>query len=46
MVYYVAIHTLPIFVSPYKMSERNKFNQFYKMLMDQIYDEAKGYRLQ
>ena len=46
VLYFVAIHTLPIFLSPYTMSQKNKLNQFHKMLIDQVYDEAKGYRLQ
>ena len=35
--YYVAIHGLPIFLSTYTMSQKNKLNQFHKMLIDQVY---------
>ena len=44
--YYVAIHTLPIFPSLYPMLQKNKLNQCHKMLTDQVYEETKGYRLQ
>ena len=44
--YFVAIHTLPIFFSPYTMSQKNKLKQCHKMVIDQVYDEAKGYHLQ
>ena len=33
VVYYVAIHTLPIFLYPHTMSPKKKLNQFHKMLI-------------
>ena len=43
VVYYVAIHTLPILLFYYTVLQKNKFNQFYKVMIDQVYDEAQGY---
>ena len=44
--YYVAIHTLPIFLSTYTMLQKHELIPSHGMLIDQVYDEAKGYRLQ